>query len=66
MICEEDLEVGVVHVVDPHVDCMVFGAGIGGVLYFVEFDIGEILDDLDLLDFSVLSHYAVDEGFVHF
>lgn len=65
MIGKEDLEIWVMRAMDPSVYCMVFGAGIGCVLYAMEFHVGEVADDLDFLDLAVLLHDVLDETFVH-
>ena len=66
MISEEYFEVGVVHAMDSHVYGMIFCAGIGGIFDLVELDVCEIFNDFDLLDFPILPHDAVNEGFIHF
>ena len=65
MISEKYFKVGIVHVVDSHVDGVVLRAGIWGIFNLVEFYIGEVFNDLDFLDLPVLTHNVVDEGFVH-
>ena len=66
MVGKEDFKVRIMHVMDSHVDGVIFGAGIRSVLHFVEFDVGEVFYDLDFLDFPILSHDVIDVAFVHF
>ena len=65
MICEENFEIRIMGVMNPHIDVVVLCTCIRSILNPVKFHIGEVFDNLNFLDFSILLHNFSDKRLVH-
>lgn len=65
MICKKNFKIRVMHIMNCHINIMIFSAGIGSIFNSMEFYIGKISNNLYFLYLAVILHYLLYKMLIH-